>query len=176
MKASRAVALLVVLVVVAIGTWFVIGHRRAQTGASAGRLAVYYTTMDGRTLGHLSVSLRPQQAGESSAAHRRNLALYAAVEAVAGPPSDVQAIRFPPGTRVRSVRLDGTTAIVDLSREVANGGGGSFGENGEFKALVYTMTGLPFVHAVAITVDGQRLQTLPGGHLELDQPLHRRDW
>jgi hypothetical protein len=29
---------------------------------------------------------------------------------------------------------------------------------------------------VQVTVDGVRLETLPGGHLELDQPLHRSDF
>jgi spore germination protein GerM len=88
----------------------------------------------------------------------------------------VQAIRFPPGTRVIGVSVDGSTATVDLSKEVEAQAGGSFGENGEFKGLVYTVTGIPGIDAVQITVDGSRLETLPGGHLELDQPLHRSDW
>ena len=51
--------------------------------------------------------------------------------------------------------------------------GGSFAETGEFKALVWTLTGLPGVSAVQIEVDGAKVATLPGGHLELEQPLAR---
>jgi spore germination protein GerM len=77
---------------------------------------------------------------------------------------------------VRSVTVDGSTAAVDLSKEVEQQAGGTFGENGEFKALVYTVTGIRGINALQITVDGARLQSLPGGHLELDEPLHRSDW
>jgi N-acetylmuramoyl-L-alanine amidase len=120
--------------------------------------------------------MRPRAPGESAAEHQHNQALYGAVEAVTGPPSDVKAIRFPPGTHVLGVTVDGSTATVDLSKEVETQTGGSFGENGEFKALVYTVTGVPGIDAVQVTVNGSRLETLPGGHLELDQPLRRSDW
>jgi hypothetical protein len=172
-KTSRLVVLILLLAVVAAGTWFFLSRRG---GGDTGTLTVYYTKIDGTTLGTLGVSLRPPQPGESDAEHRHNVALYAAVEAVAGPPSDVQAVRFPPGTRVGGVTVSGSTATVDLAGNVAGGAGGTFGENGEFKSLVYTLTGLPGIDAVAITIDGKTVQSLPGGHLELDQPLHRSDW
>jgi Sporulation and spore germination len=172
-RASRLPVLIVLLVVVAAGSWYLLS-RRAGTGG--GNLTVYYTKLDGTTLGDLSVSLRPRQSGESSAEHLHNVALYAAVEAVAGPPSQVQAIRFPAGTRVLDASVNGSTATVDLSKEVERQAGGSFGENGEFKALVYTMTGIGGIDAVQVKIDGQTLPTLPGGHIELDTPLHRTDW
>jgi spore germination protein GerM len=173
-KSTRTIVLLALLAAVAAGTWFYLSSRRP--GSSGGSLTVYYTKMDGTTLGNLSVSLRPQQSGESEAEHLKNVALYAAVEAVAGPPSEIQAIRFPAGTRVQGVTVDGKTATVDLSKEVERQAGGTFGENGEFKSLVYTVTGVSGIDAVKITVDGATLPTLPGGHLELDEPLHRSDW
>jgi spore germination protein GerM len=161
------------LVVAAAAGWYVLSHRENQSSQT---LAVYYTKLDGSHLGTMRVSLRPPQPGESAPEHLHNTANYAAVQAVAGPPNDVQAIRFPPGTRVQNVDVDGSTATVDLSKEVDNQAGGSFGENGEFKALVYTMTGIAGINAVQILVDGSRVETLPGGHVELDQPLHRSDW
>ena len=175
MKSSRLIVLVALLVVVGAGTWFVLSRYRTPP-ASSSNLTVYYTKIDGTTLGNLSVSLRPQQPGESDADHRRNVALYAAVQAVAGPPSDVQAIRFPPGTRVLDVSVTGSTVTIDLSKDVERQAGGSFGENGEFKGLVYTLTGLSGIDAVKISIEGQTLPNLPGGHLELDQPLHRSDW
>lgn len=161
------------LAIVAAGTWYYLSHR---PGAAGSTLTVYYTKLDGTTLGTLSVSLRSQQPGEGAAEHRHNVALYAAVEAVAGPPSEVQAIRFPPGTRVLGATVNGSTATVDLSREVDQQPGGAFAENGEFKALVYTLTGLPGIDAVQVKVEGKTLPTLPGGHVELDTPLHRSDF
>ena len=160
------------LAIVAVGTWYYRSHRAGNPET----IVVYYTKLDGTTLGNQSVSLRPRQPDESTAEHLHNTVLYAAVQAVAGPPNDVQAIRFPPGTRVNGVSVDGSMATVDLSKEVEQQAGGTFGENGEFKALVYTLTGIPGIDALQVTVNGTRLETLPGGHLELDQPLHRSDW
>lgn len=170
---KRLPILVVLLAIVAACTWYVLSQRVARNGESIG---IYYTKVDGKTLGSVRVSVRPPQPGESAAEHRHNVALYAAVQGVAGPPNEIQAIRFPPGTRVQSVTVDGFTATVDLSKDVEQQAGGTFGENGEFKALVYTMTGLSGIDAVQITVDGARLATLPGGHLELDEPLHRSDF
>lgn len=172
-KSTRLLTLVALLVIVVAGTWYYLSHR---PGATGGNLTIYYTKLDGKTLGTMSVSLRPQQPGESASEHLRNVVLYAAVEAVAGPPSEVQAIRFPPGTRVLGANVNGSTATVDLSKEVEQQAGGTFGENGEFESLVYTVTGVGGIDAVKVTIDGQTLETLPGGHLELDQPLHRTDW
>lgn len=173
MRGTRAFALVVLLAIVVAGTWFYLSHRPPELGNA---LTVYYTKLDGTTLANLSVSLRPREPGESAQEHLRNAVLYAAVQAVAGPPSDVQAIRFPPGTRVEGATVSGSTATVDLSKDVEGQAGGTFGENGEFKALVYTVTAVPGIAAVKITVGGESLPTLPGGHLELDEPLHRSDF
>jgi spore germination protein GerM len=74
---------------------------------------------------------------------------------------------------VRAVDLDGSTVTVDLSGEVAKSAEGGFVEAAEFKALVWTLTGLPGVSAVRVLIDGTSVATLPGGHLELDEPLTR---
>jgi len=172
-KSPRLPILIVLLAIVAAGTWYVLSNRAERNGET---VAVYYAKQNGTTLGAIRISMRPRQPGESAAEHLHNTILYAAVQAVAGPPNDVLAIRFPRGTRVRDVSVEGSTATVDLSKEVEQQGGGSFGENGEFKALVYTITGIRGIDALQVMVDGARLETLPGGHLELDQPLHRSDW
>lgn len=173
MKSGKILLAVGLLVVLAAGAYLYL-HR--QNPSAGGQLAVYYTKVDGTSLGTWKVSQRPQQTGESASEHLHNVALYAAVAALAGPPADVQAIRFPAGTRVLGVSVTSPIVTVDLSHEVAAQSGGSFGENGEFKGLVYTLTGLPGISAVQITVEGRKLQTLPGGHLELDTPLHRSDW
>lgn len=173
MKASRVLILFVLLVIVMAGTWYLL---RPHGPATGGNVTIYYTKLDGSSLGTWAVSLRSQQPGESASEHLHNVAVYAAVQSVAGPPSEVQAIRFPPGTHVLNVLVNGTTATVDLSKEVTASGGGSFAENGEFKGLVYTLTGIQPINAVQITIEGRKVDTLPGGHLELDTPLRRSDW
>ncbi|HEX8807237.1 MAG TPA: GerMN domain-containing protein [Candidatus Aquilonibacter sp.] len=169
MKASRVLAVAAVLAIAMAGC----GRQGAATGSM---LTVYYAQLDGTTLGTWDVSVRAPAPGESSAQTLHDLATYAAVQAVAGPPPQTSAVRFPPGTRVRSVTVNGSTAVVDLSQDVGSSAGGSFEENGEFKGLVYTLTGIPSVNAVQITIEGRTVETLPGGHLELDAPLRRSDW
>lgn len=173
MTRSRYALLALLLLVVVAGSWWFFRSRQPE---AEGTLAVYCTQLDGTTMHQSAVSMRPPGPGESADEHRHNQALYAAVQAVAGPPSDTQCIRFPSGTRVLGVNVSGKTATVDLSDDVARQVGGSFTENGAFKGLVYTVTGIPGIDAVAVTIAGKRVDTLPGGHLELDQPLRRSDF
>ncbi|MDP9018209.1 MAG: GerMN domain-containing protein [Candidatus Eremiobacteraeota bacterium] len=174
MSNSRIFFLLGLFVLIAVGAWLFLAQRNHSPVGD--HLTVYYTNVDGKTVTPWTVSMRPQQSGEAGQEHLHNAALYAAVQAVAGPPSTTDAIRFPAGTQVRTVSVTGSTAEVDLSGAVKSPAGGSFGESGEFKALVWTLTGLPGIDSVRIRVDGQRLDALPGGHFELDKPLHRADW
>lgn len=138
-------------------------------------LTIYYTKLDGTTTGTWDVSMRAPQPGESQAEQLHDIVTYAAVQAVAGPPSDVSAVHFPAGTHVRSTSVNGSTAVVDLSGDISSNEG-SFQESGEFKGLVYTLTGIPSINAVQITIEGRTVETLPGGHIELDAPLRRSDW
>lgn len=150
------------------------GH--AQNQSHGPTLTVYYTKIDGNTLGTWQVSMRAPQPGESAAETLHDEVTYAAVQSVAGPPSDISAVRFPAGTHVIAASVDGTTATVDLSNDVADKNSGLFQENGEFKGLVYTLTGISPINAVQIMIGGRIVPTLPGGHLELDAPLRRSDW
>ena len=166
MRATRAVALVLLLVAVAAASWWFFG--RHASGPDS--VVVYYVkAADGTTTVPWTVSLGP-------ARDPRSVAFYATVQAVAGPPAGVDAVRFPAGTTVDSVNLDGSTADVDLSKDVGSAVEGSFNEAAEFKALVYTLTGLPGISSVRVSVAGERLATLPGGHLELDEPLSRQSF
>lgn len=169
----RIVVAIIAVLVIAGGAWWYFASRGSVAGD---HLTVYYSKLEGNDLGTWTVSTRSSQPGESAAEHVHNTALYAAVQAVAGPPSDVAAIRFPAGTHVLNVNVTGDVATVDLSKDVEAANAGSFTENGEFKGLVYTLTGITSVNAVQITIEGRKVETLPGGHLELDTPLRRSDW
>lgn len=173
MRTSRGFFWIVVLLIVVGISWYASTHKRSPIGD---HITVYYTKVDGATEVPWTVSMRPQQSGESAAEHLRNTVIYAATQAVAGPPTTIEAIRFPTGTHVLSAAVNNSTATVDLSVEVKNQSSGVLGESGAFKSLVWTLTALPGISQVAVRVQGQTLSTLPGGHLELDEPLRRSDW
>jgi len=173
-RSTRTLVLIAILVLAALGAWWFLTSRRVTVVPQT--IAIYYTKLDGSTEGAWQVTMHPPQPGESPTAYLTETAQYAAVQAVAGPPPSVEAIRFPAGTRVNGVRLDGSVAIVDLGGAIERPQAGSFAENGEFKALVYTLTALPGIDAVQVEIDGHRVETLPGGHLALDVPLRRSDW
>jgi spore germination protein GerM len=166
MKALRAVLLLALAA--AIG-YFLYRQVVQPKPIAADTITVYYCKADGETLVPWKVTLGP-------ARDRRSVAFYATAQALAGPVSGVEAIRFPAGTIARSVTVSGDTATVDLSKDVGSQPGGSFAESGEFKALVWTLTGLPGISKVRVLVAGVAVPTLPGGHLELDEPLARSNW
>ncbi len=167
MKSIRALAVIAILAVLGYAGYRIAIHfMRPGIGDS---ITVYYSKLDGETLVPWKVSL-------GSARDPRSVAFYSATQAVAGPASEVEAIRFPSGTIVRQVDVSDGTAAVDLSHDVAAGGGGSFAESGEFKALVWSLTAIPGIHAVQVRIEGRKVPTLPGGHLELDEPLSRSSW
>jgi spore germination protein GerM len=168
---SRILFLLVLLAAVAVIAWYVASHRTAPAGVT-----VYYTKVDGASEIPWTISVRPPNAGESAADYRQYLVLYTASQAVAGPPQTVTAIRFPAGTNVLSAGVDGMTATVDLSADVNKLQGGTLNESGAFKGLVWTLTSLAGIDRVAVRVAGNKVATLPGGNLELDEPLRRSDW
>jgi spore germination protein GerM len=169
MKALRAVLLLALAAAIALFLWRQVLQPRH---VAADTITVYYCKADGETLVPWKVTLGP-------ARDRESVAFYATAQALAGPTPGVEAIRFPAGTIARSVALEGDTATIDLTKAVEAQPGGSFAESGEFKALVWTLTELPVsprIAKVRVRVAGATLATLPGGHLELDEPLSQSSW
>jgi len=166
MKVLRALVVAALLLVAAYLGYRYLLQPSQQT---ADTITVYYCKTDGETLAPWKLSRDPGM-------DREKLAFYATAQALAGPPASVEAIRFPAGTLVHTVVLVGSTATVDLGGSIARSAGGSFSETGEFKALVWTLTSLPGISAVQIRLDGEKIATLPGGHLELEQPLARSNF
>ncbi len=136
----------------------------------ADAVKLYYTVPDGHTL-------KPWKVRLGEAHDIESVAYLAAVKAVAGPADTKKAIRFPAGTSVRSVRVVQDTATVDLTMPASDESeGGVITEIGEFKSLVWTLTDLPGIKRVRVRIGGATVPTLPGGHLELDEPLSRSDF
>ena len=157
---------------VAAAWWFT---TRAKQSAIGDTITVYYAKADGTTLVPWQVSLNPARGERGDAAlDRRSTIFYAATQCVAGPPPGTQAVRFPAGTHVLAVDVQGSTADVDISKDVASSAEGGFAESAEFKALVWTLTQPKFgIDSVKVKIAGARVATLPGGHLGLDEPLSR---
>lgn len=165
-RASRSIGSVVLLATALTVTGCYAEHRASPNGD---QITVYYTRPDGTTEGSRNAQL--------GAAHdSRSVAFFAATQAIAGPPSGVDAVRFPSGTYVRSVEVDGADIVVDLSKDVDRLAGGSFREAAAFKSLVWTMTALLSIESVAINVGGASVAVIPGGHFELDEPLRRSDF
>lgn len=77
------------------------------------------------------------------------------------------------GTTVRDVRREGTTAVVDLSREATANGGGSAFEEMSLQQLVHTVTAAdPSVTAVRLLVEGKPVETL-WGSADASKPISR---
>ncbi|TAM75154.1 hypothetical protein EPN44_09555 [bacterium] len=156
---------LVIIVAVVVHRWFF-----SHPEVPGSQITVYYVRATDESVVPWPVSLGP-------ARDLKSVAFYAATQCVAGPPSTIgDVVRFPQGTRVLSVTVASGLATVDLSKEVESLVGGGLQESAEFKALTWTMTALPKIRSLQVLVEGRRLPTLPGGHLEIDEPLLRTSW
>ena len=106
--------------------------------------------------------------------------LKQALEAtLAGPTAREMAAGFttqiPPAVKLRSVKVAGGVAIIDLSRELEDYGGGSARVEGIVAQLVYAATEIPGIEKAWLWIEGQGEVVLGGEGLVLDHPLSRRD-
>lgn len=91
----------------------------------------------------------------------------------AGVPAMSTAI--PEGTRALGGSIDGGVATVNLSSQFDDGGG-SFGMFARLAQVVYTLTRLPDVDAVAFEIDGEPVTVFSSEGIELDGPQQRDDY
>ncbi|MGB8652636.1 MAG: Gmad2 immunoglobulin-like domain-containing protein, partial [Mycobacteriales bacterium] len=80
----------------------------------------------------------------------------------------------PAGTTLRSLKISGGLAVVDLSGTFASGGG-SFSMGARMAQLVTTLTQFPTVSKVRLWLDGKPATTLGGEGLVVDHPVGRGD-
>lgn len=104
--------------------------------------------------------------------------LKALEELIAGPtPSEQErtlTTAVPEDTRINSLELEGSRAIVDVSGEFAAGGGTAM-MLGRLHQLFYTLTQPGSVEEVALTVDGVPVQMFGGEGLLVDYPWVRSE-
>lgn len=83
--------------------------------------------------------------------------------------------QIPAGTKLRSVRIRGNVAIVDLSTEY-DAGGGSLSMFNRIAQVVYTSTQFRTVAAVDFRIEGEKVDALGGEGIVLDGAQTRKDW
>ena len=83
---------------------------------------------------------------------------------------------IPTGTKLLGVRVQGTTAIVNLSESFMYNHYGIEGYAGQLKQIVYTATAFPTVHDVQILIDGERHDYLGGEGVYIGKPLSRNSF
>lgn len=96
-----------------------------------------------------------------------------ALESLMGGPENIAlGNTIPQGTRLLGFKLEGTTAVVDLSPEVVqNHPGGSSGELQTVYSIVNTLTlNFPGIKDVQILVGGKKQSTI-AGHIDITLPL-----
>jgi spore germination protein GerM len=104
----------------------------------------------------------------------------AAMEALCdGPTADERAAGLgsavPEGTRLLGISLHGPVATVDLSREFESGGG-SLSMTARIAQVVYTMTQFKTIRAVEFMLGGERVASIGGEGVVVEDPQRRADW
>lgn len=96
----------------------------------------------------------------------------AVLELLSGPlPGGGLSTDLPQGAELRSVQLNGSTLVVDFSSGLTGYGGGRTAEQAMIGSLLLTLTEIPGVDNVRITINGQ-VPNLPEG-TDLSQPVSR---
>lgn len=82
---------------------------------------------------------------------------------------------IPDGSELLDVRMDGTTAVIDLGDEFASGGG-SAAMFARLAQLTFTATQFDDVEDVRLLLDGDEVTTFSAEGIELEQPIEAADW
>lgn len=80
---------------------------------------------------------------------------------------------FPKHAKIKSIKREGETAIVDFDKDIAKGFvGGSTGEEFLINSIVDTLTEFNEIEQVKFLIDGQEVETL-SGHMDLSEPIKK---
>jgi len=100
-----------------------------------------------------------------------------ALEALLAGPTELErgqglSTAIPPGTVLRSVRVEDGIVWADFSAEIESGGG-SASMLGRFWQIVYTATQFPAAPRVRILIEGEARDTLGGEGVIIEHPVAR---
>ena len=83
---------------------------------------------------------------------------------------------IPRGTKLKSVTVRGSTALIDLGDGFMYNRYGPEGYGAQLKQIVYTATSFPSVQDVQFLIDGQRKEYLGGEGVFIGKPLSRNSF
>jgi len=83
---------------------------------------------------------------------------------------------IPTGTKLRAVRMQGTTAIIDLSEDFRFNTLGAEGYIAQLKQIVYTATEYSTVKAVQFLISGKQIEYLGAEGISITRPLDRESF
>ena len=130
-------------------------------------LQAYWLSDTGNSLELVATPVQAKASGSS------NELLNLALQAVLQSPKDNQlASTIPTGTQLLSVEQKSDGIYLNLSQEFVEGGG-SASMTGRLGQVLYTATSLEPSAPVWISVEGEPLEYLGGGGLEVQQPMTR---
>ncbi|MDJ1183374.1 GerMN domain-containing protein [Roseofilum casamattae] len=130
-------------------------------------LQAYWLSDTGNSLELASTPVQTKAGGSSE--ELLSLALQAVLQS---PEPDKLASTIPAGTQLLSVEQKSDGIYLNLSREFTEGGG-SASMTGRLGQVLYTATSLEPSAPVWISVEGEPLEYLGGGGLEVQQPMTR---
>ena len=111
-RTSRAFIIVALLIAAAAVSWYWATHRPMGT---SGRITIYYTKLDGGSEIPWSVSMRPQQPGESGAEPGTTRFFMRQRKRLPGLRATSRRCAFRPDTSVITASVNDSTALVDLS-------------------------------------------------------------
>lgn len=160
----RALLWVLVLAVVAAAVWW------TQLRPREARVSVYFVAPADGSSTLVAVERVVTARGAEAL-------LRSAFDALLGGPTPVERARgltteIPAGTRLRGLRVREGTVVVDLSGELASGGGSSSMQARVWQ-IVYTATQLPAAGRVRILLEGREAAALGGEGVLIDRPLGR---
>mgnify|MGYP001672174962 CR=1 FL=1 len=154
----------------------------SSTSSSSGKSSGSTTSSAAKSESLTITAYYPNEDGTKLLASKRTVQLgkedkyTAAMESLlTGAKDKGQTTIIPKQTKLRSVKVAGGVAKVDLTQAVQkNFVGGSTGEEMLVGSIVDTLTEFPEVKKVQILVEGKTIDSL-SGHMDLSEPIARMD-
>lgn len=164
-KGKKNFSILVIAAVTLVAGIIVLAWLAGRpTEKQAREINIYFSDEDGL---YLKAEKHSIEKGELSTEAR------AALDAIVkGPSNAALGKTLPKGTKLVALKIEGATAVVDLSPEIiANHEGGSSGELQTIYSIVNTLSlNFPEIKDVQILVGGKKEETI-AGHIDISQPL-----
>ncbi|MBR5913728.1 MAG: GerMN domain-containing protein [Selenomonadaceae bacterium] len=138
---------------------------KTENGVTTMQVTVYYPDQAGMSLIPVKREIKFKDANQK---------YIEAVKCLLDSPTEEELTKiFPKDAKIKSIKLDGNTAVIDLDSGITkNFVGGSTGEEFLINSVVDTLTEFDEVKQVRFLIDGKEVETL-AGHMDLSEPIKR---